>query len=93
MDFDNLVIFTTKNINQQIFFNMENYFNLSEEFDDSQKKYTCSIMEDEFFIYVFSNEEIDPLKELGQINFLVKKHSLPEFCVSRYEDDFKDNFE
>ena len=50
-------------------------------------------MKDEFFIYVFSNEEIDPLKDLGQINFLVKKHSLPEFCVSRYEDDFKDDFE
>ena len=72
---------------------MENYFSLSQSLMIRRKKYTCAVMKDEFFIYVFSNEEIDPLKDLAQINFLVKKHSLPEFCVSRYEDDFKDDFE
>ena len=49
---------------------MENYFNLFEEFGNSQKKYTCLVTKDEFMIYVFSKEEIDLFKELDQINSL-----------------------
>ena len=63
---------------------MENYFNLFEEFGNSQKKYTCSLAKDEFLIYVFFKEETDLLKELDQINSMAMKHSLSEFWVSRY---------
>ena len=74
---------------------MESYLNLFEEFGNLEKKYTCSVTKDEFLIYAFSNEEIDLLKELDQINSLGKKHSLSELWVSRYRDegDFKNDIE
>lgn len=74
MEFDNLVIFTTKNIDQQIF---QHYFNLLEQFGHSQKKYTCLVMKDEFLIYVFSNEELTFLKNLIKLTFQPKNILFP----------------
>ena len=60
---------------------MNKYFDLFEEFGDSQKKYTCSVTKTEFLINFFAREKIELVKELEEINSLAKKHSLPEFWV------------
>ena len=68
---------------------MENYFCLFEDFWDCEKNTRIQSQKINFqYSYVFSNEKIDLLKEYVQINFLAKKHSFPEFCVSRYLGDF-----